>query len=347
MGCKKLTYSQGENRTPFLQIWKRGAKEKPPLFFCDALEKNPATPNFCNDYTPLGLTFNSYSSGTKNNYLYNEGSELQDELGVYQTDFRMLDPALGRWWQVDPKANEFESPYVSMANNPILYNDPLGDTINFSQLIVYDKANGTNHTQTIVNSLSKMTGLTLSVDSKTGYLNYAKDDDGNAVVASEFVEEICTCVQEGSSTARGDLVSAIDGDMTQVGFSPDRTATDGSKNQIWFSPSQVDGFMNNTPSELNNETLGYGMTFMHELRHTSHGGQAIDPSNRADTQSTGPVVDRVNQYRSELGRSYGQRGHYNPKVSGSRQYVNFNYSIYKKGKFRNRTTSIKSEIVKI
>lgn len=43
-------------------------------------------------------------------------------------------------------------------------NDPLGDTINFSQLMIYDKTNGTNHTQTIVNSLSKMTGLTLSVD---------------------------------------------------------------------------------------------------------------------------------------------------------------------------------------
>lgn len=138
MGCKKLTYSQRENRTLFLGIWKRGAKEKPPLFFCDALEKNPATPNFCNDYTPFGLTFGSYSSGTKNNYLYNQGTgdktfavERQSELGVDFTKFRVYDPALGRFWHVDPKADKEDqeswNPYHYSFNNPIRYNDPYGD----------------------------------------------------------------------------------------------------------------------------------------------------------------------------------------------------------------------------
>jgi hypothetical protein len=31
--------------------------------------------------------------------------------------------------QIDPKASERESPYVGMANNPVVYVDPLGDTI--------------------------------------------------------------------------------------------------------------------------------------------------------------------------------------------------------------------------
>jgi RHS repeat-associated protein len=62
-------------------------------------------------------------------YLYN-GMEIQDELGIniYDTEYRNLDPAIARWWQIDPKASERESPYVSMANNPIIYNDFLGDT---------------------------------------------------------------------------------------------------------------------------------------------------------------------------------------------------------------------------
>lgn len=41
----------------------------------------------------------------------------------------MLDPALGRWWQVDPLANQlvWQTPYNSRDNNPIRYNDPEGD----------------------------------------------------------------------------------------------------------------------------------------------------------------------------------------------------------------------------
>jgi RHS repeat-associated protein len=85
------------------------------------------------DYYPFGSRFNSYSreNSVPNKYLYNKGSELQDDLGldVYQTHFRMLDTWIGRWWQVDPKPSYDMSVYNAMNNNPILYNDPLGDII--------------------------------------------------------------------------------------------------------------------------------------------------------------------------------------------------------------------------
>jgi RHS repeat-associated protein len=83
------------------------------------------------DYYPFGLTFNSYNreNSTAQNFKYN-GVENEDELGlnINTTFFRMHDPALGRWWQIDPKPREDISPYVAIGNNPILYSDPMGDT---------------------------------------------------------------------------------------------------------------------------------------------------------------------------------------------------------------------------
>lgn len=80
------------------------------------------------DYYPFGLTFNSYSSGQENLYKYNGGSELQNELSLYMTPNRMMDPALGRFWGIDALADMFTgiSPMAFGYNNPLKFNDPTG-----------------------------------------------------------------------------------------------------------------------------------------------------------------------------------------------------------------------------
>ena len=61
--------------------------------------------------------------------------EKDDEVkGVgnsYTTLFRAYDPRLGRWLSLDPKSVEtpWQSPYAGMDNNPIRFNDPLGDKV--------------------------------------------------------------------------------------------------------------------------------------------------------------------------------------------------------------------------
>jgi RHS repeat-associated protein len=88
-------------------------------------------------YYPFGLVMGGISYNAlkgaayqENRYKYN-GIELTRELDLnaYEAFYRNLDPQLGRWWQIDPKAEEYYevTPYNSNLNNPVRYKDPKGD----------------------------------------------------------------------------------------------------------------------------------------------------------------------------------------------------------------------------
>jgi RHS repeat-associated protein len=85
------------------------------------------------DYSPFGVQLDGRTiQGDFYRYGY-QGSEKDDEAkgggNSYTTFFRQLDPRVGRWFSIDPKMSAWESPYVSMGNNPVLLVDPYGDTI--------------------------------------------------------------------------------------------------------------------------------------------------------------------------------------------------------------------------
>jgi RHS repeat-associated protein len=87
-------------------------------------------------YYPFGLTMAGTSSKAlktsyaENKKRFNDGTELNTDLDVslYETDFRLYDPQIGRFAQVDDLGDIFEdwSPYNFANDNPILLNDPLG-----------------------------------------------------------------------------------------------------------------------------------------------------------------------------------------------------------------------------
>jgi RHS repeat-associated protein len=60
----------------------------------------------------------------------NSGTEFNAslDLNFYETNYRSLDPQLGRFWQIDALGDMSlnNSPYTFSSNNPVLINDPLG-----------------------------------------------------------------------------------------------------------------------------------------------------------------------------------------------------------------------------
>ncbi|GIK68937.1 MAG: hypothetical protein BroJett020_02320 [Bacteroidota bacterium] len=88
-----------------------------------------------NDVYPFGslLPQRNFSS-EKYRYGWNKGSEKDDEItGVVgahiTTFFREYDTRLGRTWTLDPVFQPWQSSYTSMDNNPIWFNDPMGNTV--------------------------------------------------------------------------------------------------------------------------------------------------------------------------------------------------------------------------
>lgn len=108
-----------------------------------SLEESSTTPGTAivrqeNSYYGFGLVMPGSpvaTPTTDNKQLYNGGSEWQKDFGnlpdYYQTFYRNYDAALGRFIGVDPQPESSESltGYNYAGNNPIVYNDPLGNRL--------------------------------------------------------------------------------------------------------------------------------------------------------------------------------------------------------------------------
>jgi RHS repeat-associated protein len=84
-----------------------------------------------NSYYPFGMNMESNTNGAagKNKYQYTE-KELNDDFALNWNDYgaRFYDPAVARWWNVDPKGDKMSrhSPYNYCFDNPMRFVDPDG-----------------------------------------------------------------------------------------------------------------------------------------------------------------------------------------------------------------------------
>jgi RHS repeat-associated protein len=84
-----------------------------------------------NHYYPFGLNMTGPWDAPQwqpgNAYQYNGIEHLNDlGLNLSMAFFRSFDPAIGRWWQIDPIIKHQESLFAGFANNPVSFSDFLG-----------------------------------------------------------------------------------------------------------------------------------------------------------------------------------------------------------------------------
>lgn len=290
------------------------------------------------DYYPFGMTAGlGYNGNPDNKYLF-AGKELQDDqIGSVSLDWvdfgrRMYDPQLGIFRVQDRFAEKYHwmTPYQYAANNPIKFTDFNGDSINVAAIQQYDKKNGTDFLTKIISDLNSQTGYTFSV-SASGQLVYAQDKDGNAII-STTTDKNGNTVQVGSQEARDIMSSAIGNETTAFArIVPGSSNAPRNGGLINLNPAQINGFISGA-NNLDNRTLGWGMSFMHETLHSKVGGGLSDylPAGTV----TGQVEDRLNIVRQQLnqqGGNYGQRMMYQGTYftpTGSPIYIPFDDEAY-------------------
>ncbi len=264
-----------------------------------------------------------------NNYLYN-GKELQTDFDLDWYDYgaRFYDAQLGRFHSQDRFAEKYLSfsPYQYGANSPMLFVDINGDSLNFSSAVATDP----NAVKNVTNDLQTQTGLTLTVDPSSGQMTYAttKNKRGKTVPA---IATDANGKKVGSRTARKMIIKAIDNKKTVNVYATNKMGSKGGDLQININSTQINRFISGTSSDLDTKTMGFGMTFLHELGHTNVGGSKVDPQtfttpSGAKTVKFGKLgtnVPKMTRIRRQLGSSYGQRTSYGSMPIGSNTYLPF------------------------
>lgn len=141
-------------------------------------------------YYPFGLTLNTTPNTLPQGQPYKlTTKELESnfDLNMYDFGARMQDMQLGRWWQVDPLAEEdySVSPYAFCGNNPVLYNDPDG-----RKITVATKKEGEKEIITIT-----LTGKVINESSK----NYTPEQ------MKEYTDRLASSIASSFSGKDGDV----------------------------------------------------------------------------------------------------------------------------------------------
>ena len=290
-----------------------------------------------NNYYPFGLKHKGYndvvnSTNIAQKYKYN-GKELNDELGLDWYDYgaRNYDASLGRWMNVDPLAENYydKSSYNYTLNNPVFFVDPDGRTVDVTDLVKGGTESDTWLLIKLMADLSFATGEEItSQKNKDGTFTLVggacrkgcdNDTSVNSYVSNLINDDSDTIIVKNNlRNKRIDSETGEPAKLLGTQAWPD--------NVVFLDAKQI----NNFEQSINKAggkgiSMGTGFSFLHETLHTPFGSSFYnsDKDNEEKTygvydgknvslfrdpqgvfqKSTyaGPVVDRINAFRRELG----------------------------------------------
>ena len=311
---KRATHTRRCSSTTTQTIWV-AVVTSPTLTarWCSILSMCLSVKSLLRNATTFGIT----------PYLFN-AKEFDEETGLYYYGARYYDPRLSLWLSIDPKEEKYSnvSTYCYVISNPLKYTDPTGMEIDMTKVRLADEQLKLSTTQSVIKDLASQTGLQLSLD-KDNKLQYAKNDEGKPIV-NKITNKKGKEIDAGSKTARNFLIKMIDNKTEiEVSYHAKRTVTSGT--QIGLSFEQISNMVKGAVG-VDGNTLGFGMTFLHELHHTTIGGDYHDST---ELFGTGPVVDNMNIIRNELnkqGFNYGERLNYKAIHTNEGNIIPFNES---------------------
>jgi RHS repeat-associated protein len=228
-------------------------------------------------YYPFGMALGStFSASEPNRTMYN-GKEKQDytlndlELGWYDYGARFYDPQVGRWHSVDPQAERYSSmsPYVYVANNPMLFIDPNGEEIWIHYRDENDQVQKIQYTpgqnyEGDNNFVSTAWGALDKINSK---------DEGSSLISDLHKSSF----EVGINETKGENIAIFKGSAFQ---NEDGTRGNGSNVSIEWNPNDTEG-----PLDINGNT--YTPTFVSLAHELGHGKDAVNGTMIKDSDKYG------------------------------------------------------------
>lgn len=296
----------------------------------------------CLVHDPFGMILSgrNWSTLGVEKYIFGYQASMQDEEiygygNSYSTLFRELDCRLGRWISLDPKSSNtpWSSPFVSMGDNPITYNDIFGDEI---PTTFYDSQG--NETDQIPDEVQKMFndeyGIKVAYDINTKTLFY-EGEIGPSLETSQSLKDAWIyqlqkgCISDASLIFGYNLAISSNGVSATVQFGiteiPEIESATAVIDLADFDGQKLEGAtygnpLRMYPAAVNERDANLARIVEHEF--FGHGVERLsDYPNDVFGSNPGPVELLMNSYKLEMGVNL--RLIYGMGVSASKGEINY------------------------